>query len=282
MKPQEQLDFDRIAAAIGYLTQNFREQPSLEEIAGKVHVSPYHFQRLFTEWAGVSPKKFLQFLTLNHAKELLRGGSTLLDATLSTGLSATSRLHDLFVTIEGMSPGEYKNGGAALAIHYSFAGSPFGNLLVASTEKGLCHMAFAADERHALQVLQRRFPNATYKHTTDPIQQNALSIFHHDWSQPEQIRLHLKGTPFQLQVWATLLSIPLGRLCSYQHIAQKMANPKALRAVGTAVGQNPVAFIIPCHRVIQSTGTFGNYCWGPQRKQAMIGWEAARSQPVLQ
>lgn len=277
MNQQESINFNRIAEAIEYLTQNFKEQPALEEVARKVHLSPFHFQRLFSEWAGVSPKKFLQFLTVGYAKNLLKEkGATLFDAAFETGLSGTGRLHDLFIKIEGMTPGEYKNGGAALSINYSYAESPFGNILVASTSKGICHMAFADDEQLALQKLQHHFPNASYKQMVDLIQQNALHIFANDWSKLDQVKLHLKGTGFQLKVWETLLKIPVGGLSTYRSIAEKINNPNALRAVGSAIGQNPVAFIIPCHRVIQSTGTFGNYHWGPTRKTAMIGWEAAR------
>jgi AraC family transcriptional regulator of adaptative response/methylated-DNA-[protein]-cysteine methyltransferase len=278
MKPQEQINFNRIAEAIGYLTKNFRQQPSLEEVARNLHLSPFHFQRMFSEWAGVSPKKFLQYLTVDFAKSLLKeNNATLFDAAFETGLSGTGRLHDLFIKIEGMTPGEYKNGGAALSINYSFAESPFGNILVASTDKGICHMAFADDGQVALEALRRKFPNAGYRQVLDRIQQNALNVFTYDWSRPEQLKLHLKGTDFQLKVWETLLKIPAGSLTTYKGIAGKINNPNALRAVGTAIGQNPVAYIIPCHRVIQSAGTLGNYHWGATRKQAMIGWEAARS-----
>jgi AraC family transcriptional regulator, regulatory protein of adaptative response / methylated-DNA-[protein]-cysteine methyltransferase len=278
MNQQAHYNFNRIAESIEYLTQNFRKQPSLDEVAEKIHVSPFHFQRLFSEWAGVSPKKFLQFLTIDHAKTILKEkGTTLFDAAFETGLSGTGRLHDLFINIEGMTPGEYKNGGEHLCINYSFAESPFGNILVASTPKGICYMAFADDEQQALLDLQQRFPNASYKQITDLIQQNALYIFSHDWSQLDQVKLHLKGTPFQLKVWEALLKIPMGALTTYKIIARGIDNPNALRAVGSAIGQNPVAFIIPCHRVIQSAGTFGNYHWGSQRKTAMIGWEAART-----
>lgn len=280
MKPQDKLNFKRITDAIEYLTQNFREQPNLDEVAQKVHLSSFHFQRLFTDWAGVSPKKFLQFLTIEYAKNILKEKQlSLFDAAFETGLSGTGRLHDLFIKIEGMTPGEYKNGGASLLINYSFAESPFGNLLVASTEKGICHMSFADDEQDAFNYLKQKFPNAAYKQMVDLVQQNALYIFTHDWSKLDQVKLHLKGTVFQLKVWETLLKIPMGSLSTYKTVAAKINNPNALRAVGSAIGQNPVAFIIPCHRVIQSAGTFGNYHWGTNRKTAMIGWEAARSLP---
>jgi AraC family transcriptional regulator of adaptative response/methylated-DNA-[protein]-cysteine methyltransferase len=225
----------------------------------------------------VSPKKFLQVLTVEYAKNILKDKkATLFDAAFETGLSGTGRLHDLFIKIEGMTPGEYKNGGSELFINYSFAESPFGNILVASTQKGICHMAFADDEQNALYDLKRQFPRATYKQMVDLIQQNALYIFTHDWSELDQIKLHLKGTAFQLKVWETLLKIPVGGLSTYKTVAEKINNPNALRAVGSAIGQNPVAFIIPCHRVIQSAGTFGNYHWGATRKTAMIGWEASK------
>ena len=277
MKPQDNINFKRITEAIAYLTQNFKEQPNLDEVAQKVHLSPFHFQRLFTDWAGVSPKKFLQFLTIEYAKNILKEKqSSLFDAAFETGLSGTGRLHDLFIKIEGMTPGEYKTGGASLLIKYSFAESPFGNLLVASTEKGICHMSFADDEQDAFNYLKQQFPNAAYKQMVDLIQQNALYIFTHDWSRLDQVKLHLKGTAFQLKVWETLLKIPMGSLSTYKAVAAHINNPNALRAVGSAIGQNPVAFIIPCHRVIQSAGTFGNYHWGINRKTAMIGWEAAK------
>ena len=277
MQEQDQTNYSRIAEAIGYIENNFRTQPSLEEIAGKVALSPFHFQRLFSEWAGVSPKKFLQYLTVEYAKKMLtENQATLFDTAIETGLSGTGRLHDLFVNIEGMTPGEYKNGGESLSINYSFAESPFGNILVASTTKGICHMAFADDQGQALQVLQKKFPNAIYKQMVDMIQQNALFIFSHDWSKLGQIKLHLKGTEFQLKVWETLLKIPLGKLTTYGSIAKQMQAPNSSRAVGSAIGDNPVAFLIPCHRIIQSTGAFGNYHWGKIRKTAMIGWEAAQ------
>jgi AraC family transcriptional regulator of adaptative response/methylated-DNA-[protein]-cysteine methyltransferase len=277
MKPQENINFNRIAEAITYLKENFREQPNLDAVAEKVHLSPFHFQRMFTDWAGVSPKKFLQFLTVEYAKGILKNEkASLVDAAFESGLSGTGRLHDLFIKIEGLTPGEYKNGGAALSINYSFAESPFGNILVASTPKGICHMAFADDPQKALQDLRAQFPNAVYTQVVDLIQQNALYIFTHDWNQLDQIKLHLKGTAFQLKVWETLLKIPMGGLSTYKTIAAKINHANAMRAVGSAIGHNPVAFIIPCHRVIQSGGGIGGYHWNPERKTAMIGWEAAK------
>jgi AraC family transcriptional regulator of adaptative response/methylated-DNA-[protein]-cysteine methyltransferase len=278
MTTQQTINFNRIAEAIGYIKQNFKEQPNLEAVAEKVHLSPHHFQRMFTDWAGVSPKKFLQYISVEHAKSVLKEKeATLFDAAHETGLSGTGRLHDLFVNIEGMTPGEFKNGGESLAINYSYAESPFGDILVASTSKGICHMAFADSEQEALSALQNKFPNAQYKQMVDLIQQNALYIFTHDWKKVNTIKLHLKGTEFQLKVWEALLKVPMGKLSTYGSIAEEIKNPSASRAVGTAIGSNPVAFLIPCHRVIQSTGVFGGYMWGPTRKTAMIGWEAAKT-----
>lgn len=211
-------------------------------------------------------------------KEVLKNGeATLLDAAFETGLSGTGRLHDLFVKIEGMTPGEYKNGGASLSIHYSFAATPFGDVLVASTPKGICSMAFADNRQKALDDLRQEFPRAQYEERTDAMQQSAVAIFSHDWKKLPQVKLHLKGTDFQIKVWETLLSIPWGGLSSYRTVACRVAHPHAARAVGTAIGSNPVAFLIPCHRVIKANGVFGHYRWGEARKTALIGWEAARA-----
>ena len=270
--------FTLITKAIEYLETRRSTQPSLEEIATHLETSPSHLQRLFTEWAGVSPKKFLQCLTLEHAKELLiKGQASLLDTALKSGLSGPGRLHDLFVTIEGMTPGEYKQGGAGLTINYSFHESLFGTVLLASTTKGLCYLAFADNRSSTLQELRDLFPNAKLQETFDIIQKEALTFFRRDWSDLPKLKLHLKGTPFQLKVWAALLRIPSGRLCTYGTIASKIDHPNAYRAVGTAVGQNPISFLIPCHRIIQTSGVLGNYHWGKDRKAAMIGWESARS-----
>lgn len=281
MNTQETINYNRIADAIDYIKVNFNEQPNLDEVAEKVHLSPFHFQRLFTEWAGTSPKKFLQYISVEHAKKILKENNhaTLFDAAYDTGLSGTSRLHDLFVNIEGMTPAEYKNGGKNLEINFSFAESPFGNIIVASTNKGVCFMAFAENEETGFQDLKNKFPNAGFSRKLDLAQQNALFIFQNDWSKLSEIKLHLKGTDFQLKVWETLLKIPMGQLSTYGSIAQQIEKPNASRAVGTAIGSNPVAFLIPCHRVIQSSGTFGGYMWGNTRKTAIIGWEGAQINP---
>ena len=277
MNEQGTINYKRVAAAIDYLQQNFKEQPNLDAVAEKVHLSPFHFQRLFTDWAGVSPKKFLQYITVEYAKQLLKEKqATLFDAAFETGLSGTNRLHDLFINIEGMTPAEFKNGGKNLCINYSFAESPFGNIMVASTSKGICHLTFFEEEQQAFETLQSQFPNALFNQTLDLIQQNALFIFTQDWQKIQQVKLHLKGTAFQLKVWETLLKIPMGQLATYGTMAKHIHNPNASRAAGTAIGSNPVAFLIPCHRVIQSTGAFGGYKWGATRKTAIIGWEAAK------
>jgi len=278
MTAQENIDYNRIAVAIDYIRQNFQKQPNLDEVANKINLSPFHFQRLFTEWAGVSPKKFLQYTSVQYAKSMLKQTpATLFDAAMATGLSGTGRLHDLFINIEGMTPGEFKNGGADLNIKYSFANTPFGNVIVASTSKGICYLAFTDNVEEAVLEFKSNFPNAVYIEGTDHFQENALGFFTNDWTNPDAIKLHLKSTEFQLRVWETLLKIPMGQLSTYGSIAGQINNPNASRAVGTAIGSNPVAFLIPCHRVIQAGGSFGNYMWGPTRKTAIIGWEMAKT-----
>jgi AraC family transcriptional regulator of adaptative response/methylated-DNA-[protein]-cysteine methyltransferase len=278
MDDKEQSNYKRIAEAIQYIRENYKEQPGLDEIAAHVNLSPFHFQRLFTDWAGVSPKKFLQYISIQHAKELLnRKQPSLFDIADTIGLSSTSRLHDLFIKIEGMTPGEYKNGGADLFIQYNFSDTPFGKVIIASTANGICHLMFIENESDGLAHLQTVFPKANYTCVSNDMHENALLIFSMDWSKLKHIKLHLKGTDFQLKVWESLLKIPPGRLTSYGDIATAIQKPSASRAVGTAIGSNPIAFLIPCHRVIQSSGNMGGYMWGLNRKTAMIGWEAGHS-----
>lgn len=276
---QQQINFYRIAAAIEYLQVNFKRQPALDEVAAELQVSPFHFQRIFTEWAGVSPKTFLQYISVAHAKHLLKEKqASLFEVAFQTGLSGTGRLHDLFIKIEGMTPGEFKNGGQNLFINYSYANSPFGALLIASTTKGICYLAFCNENEYDLKPLQNLFPNAVFTNRVDPIQQNVQQFFMQDWTTLNPIKLHLKASPFQLKVWETLLKIPFGQLSTYGKIASNINNPNASRAVGTAIGSNPIAFLIPCHRVIQASGIFGGYRWGSNRKSAILGWEAAKSE----
>lgn len=277
MNIQKSIDFARVAEAIDYIRKDFKKQPSLDDVAEKVGVSPAHFQRIFTNWAGVSPKKFLQYTTIEYAKKMLKDKrATLFETAIDSGLSGTGSLHDLFVKIEGMTPGEYKNGGENLLINYSFEDTPFGKLIIASTSKGLCYMAFVDNENVSFDALLGLFPRASYRQMTDEIQRKALSFFSENRNGSGELICHLKGTEFQLKVWDALLKIPMGQLTTYGDIADQIDNPKASRAVGTAVGDNPVSLLIPCHRVIRSTGHLGGYHWGLTRKMAILGWEAAR------
>lgn len=277
MSEQQLFDFERIATAIEYMYTNFRSQPGLDEVAAQVNMSPFHFQRMFQEWAGVSPKKFSQYLNVNNARNILKDSQlNLFDTATETGLSGTGRLYDLFVKIEGMTPGEYKNGGKSLKINYLISQSIFGQMLTASTGKGICYLAFSEDKGQMLTELKELFPNASFTEQTDEGIEQVIRFFGLDWNNPKEIKLHLKGTAFQLKVWETLLKIPEGQLATYGEIAKKIQNPKATRAVGSAVGDNPVSFLIPCHRIIRSSGVLGQYHWGPARKKAMIGWEAVR------
>jgi len=269
-------DYQRIEQAIDYIKQNFKSQPDLDEIARQVYVSPFHFQRMFKEWAGVSPKKFLQFISLEYAKGLLKQKWSTPEVSEETGLSSTSRLHDLFISIEAMTPGEYKNGGEDLTFNYSFAESPFGDVFIVSTSKGISHLAFVQDEKEAIKNLQINYPHAHLVQKTDRIQQQALHIFSTDWTDMEKVRLHLRASPFQLKVWQALLQVPFGHISTYLRLAGRIKHKEASRAVGTAIAQNPVAYLIPCHRVIKSTGITGEYHWGSARKSAILGWEAAK------
>src|ERR1700676_4565804 len=270
-------DYQRIEQAIRFIRENFQDQPDLDEIAKEIHLSPFHFQRLFREWAGVSPKKFLQFTSIEYAKQLLQEQKTLATVSFETGLSGTSRLHDLFIQIEGMTPGEYQHGGKNLHIFFSHAETVFGNILIASTDKGICHISFVQETQDPPEVeITNRFPAASLEQRTDLHQQQALKMFRDDWSDLDRIKLHLKGTPFQIKVWNSLLHIPMGSLKSYFEIADEIGDPRASRAVGTAVGNNPIAYLIPCHRVINSSGGLGGYNLGIERKSAIIGLEAAK------
>ena len=274
MSEQKDHNYYRIAKAIDFIKENFKKQPTLEELAEKVNLSQFHFQRLFTEWAGTSPKKFLQYISLQHAKRKLAKKKTLFDTAFETGFSGTSRLHELFVNIEGMSPKEYKNGGKDLKINYSFLSSPFGALIIASTQKGICYLSFFDDtSENALEMLKQEYPEAQLQEKTDEFQRNALKIFSNKTPKLEEIKLHLKGTDFQLKVWEALLKVPSASLVSYNTIADLINKPSSSRAVGNAIGKNPIAYIIPCHRVIKSTGELGGYRWNNTRKTAIIGWE---------
>ncbi|MYM61872.1 methylated-DNA--[protein]-cysteine S-methyltransferase [Pseudomaricurvus sp. HS19] len=278
MTRQADTDYQRIEKAIRYIQQQRLTQPALEDVAAHVHLSPAHFQKLFSRWAGVSPKKYLQYLTLSHAKSLLAAGQTSLqDAAYASGLSGSSRLHDLFVTIEGMTPGEFKSGGADLTVNYQFADTPFGEVIIAATDKGICQLAFTDNTTDAVESLQASLPNARCQAAKVPMHNEALKIFQQGWYPPQPLKLHLAGTPFQLKIWECLLSIPTGQLTSYGRIAEQIGKPGASRAVGSAIGANPVAYLIPCHRVIQNSGGLGGYRWGETRKSAIIAWESAHN-----
>ncbi|EMK10792.1 MULTISPECIES: bifunctional helix-turn-helix domain-containing protein/methylated-DNA--[protein]-cysteine S-methyltransferase [Leptospira] len=270
--------YQKIAEAIQFIQKNAMSQPELDEVAKSVNLSPFHFQRLFTEWAGVSPKQFLQYVTLQNAKSILsKPQNTLFDAAFETGLSGTSRLHDLFVKIEGMTPGEFKNGGENLRIRYSFQKSVFGSYLIASTEKGICNLFFYdIPKEQIVSELKEQWDRADIIEQTDENQNRVIRFFDKTLNGNEKIKLHLKGTEFQIKVWEALLKIPEGQLSSYSDIANWIGQESASRAVGTAIGKNPIGYLIPCHRVIKSTGGIGEYRWGSERKMAMIGWEASK------
>lgn len=277
MTESKNLSFQTVSKAIAYLTENFKQQPSLATVAAYVNLSPQYFQKVFTELVGISPKKFVQFLNLNYAKRLIDQENTnLFETAFATGLSGTGRLHDLFVNMEGMTPGAYKTGAEDLQIAYCFEYSVFGKILIANTPKGICHLAFIEDENDALAQLRKSFPNAKFENASNDLQAQALAIFRQEPTTTQSIKLHLKGSPFQLKVWEALLNIPFGKLSTYGSIAKEIASPAAARAVGTAIGSNPVALIIPCHRVIQNSGKLGGYLWGLERKAAILSWEAAQ------
>lgn len=271
------LNYRRIAQSIDFIKENFRAQPSLDQMATEAGLSPFHFQRLFSEWAGVSPGRFVQYLSINYARQVLkRPQASLFDAAYETGLSGTGRLHDLFVKIESMTPGDYKNGARGLTIYYDFADTLFGKALIASTDKGICHISFFDEEDSALLELRKQFPEAQLIQSRGRFHEDVLQALKPYDNTPGEIRLHLRGTPFQLKVWQALLSIPSGQLSTYGSISTAIGHPNASRAVGSAIGDNPVAFLIPCHRVIRGGGQYGEYRWGSTRKSALIGWEAAQ------
>jgi AraC family transcriptional regulator, regulatory protein of adaptative response / methylated-DNA-[protein]-cysteine methyltransferase len=274
------VNYSRVEDAIRYLSANFRQQPSLEEIAEHVHVSPFHFQRIFTEWAGISPKKFLQYLTVSALKEELQQSNNLIESAEKVGLSAQSRVYDLFVNIESVTPQEYKTKGSGIRIEYGFHASPFGAYFVANAERGICALSFVeSNKEELLSSLSNEWKNASLVQH----QKNTLSLAENIFSveAPRQpVHVFLKGTKFQLKVWEALLKIPFGSVSSYRGIASAIGQNNAMRAVGSAIGNNPLAFLIPCHRVIRSEGVIGEYHWGSARKAAIIGWE--KSQLALQ
>ena len=272
-------DYQRVAKAIQFIDQHLEQQPSLEDIADQLSLSSFHCQRLFQRWAGISPKRFTQFLTLEYAKQLLaesKDGSVL-EASYAAGLSGPSRLHDHFVTLEAATPGEYKNGGEQLTIRYGVHKSPFGDMFIAVTTRGVCKLSFMGEFsslEDELIELTRPWPNAALKADQSATANVAENLF--DTTAKQPLTLWVKGTNFQINVWKALLAIPAGQLSSYDQVARAIDNPKAVRAVGQAIGANPIAYLIPCHRVIRSVGTLGGYRWDATRKRALIAWEAAQ------
>jgi AraC family transcriptional regulator of adaptative response/methylated-DNA-[protein]-cysteine methyltransferase len=275
---QQAHDYQRIEKAIRFLEYNFKSQPTLDQMAESVHLSKYHFNRIFKRWAGVSPVQFLQFLTLEYAKQKLAEPSSLLDASLDAGLSGPGRLHDLFVTFEAMTPGEFKRLGAGLKIEYGFHPTPLGECLLAATNRGICHLGFIDGDNRSksFHQLQQNWPKATLTenraHTGSIVNRIFVSKLA---SESRPFHLLLKGTNFQVNVWRALITIPSGSVVSYQDIASRIGHPRAHRAVANAIAINPVGYLIPCHRVIAKSVKITGYRWGTSRKKAILGWEAA-------
>ncbi len=275
-------DYDLVRRAIVFLSETWTEQPPLERLADHLGLSPAHTQKVFKRWCGLSPKEFVQAVTLDHARGLLDGAASVLDASHEVGLSGGSRLHDLFVTHEAMTPGDYKRRGAGLDMVYGFHDCPFGEALVLATERGVAGVAFVNEDTgetrsQALADMTRRWPQATFKEAPQQTEQHARRIFDPaKWTAEQPVRLILIGTDFEVRVWEALLKIPMGRAVSYADIARHLGQPTASRAVGTAVGRNPISFVVPCHRVLRGDGNLGGYHWGLTRKKALIGWETGR------
>jgi AraC family transcriptional regulator, regulatory protein of adaptative response / methylated-DNA-[protein]-cysteine methyltransferase len=277
---ENNFNYNRIAEAIEFISKNVQNQPELDEVAAAVHLSPFHFQKLFTEWVGISPKRFLQFLTTDFLKSKLHETANLAQAADLAGLSSPSRVYDLFTTLEAMTPAEFRNGGSTLDIFYGVHSTPFGDCLLAATERGVCQLEFVNDATKQLEinVLQTKFPHAQLIENQELTAVYVAQIFstpQYKTSEKPKIHLLVSGTNFQIKVWEALLKIPFGGLTTYQKIADTIGSPKAVRAVGTAVGKNPIAYLIPCHRVIRKEGILGQYHWGEVRKKAIVGFEMA-------
>lgn len=270
--------FARMGRAIAWLEEHYTEQPTLEEAAEAAGLSPWHFQRLFTRWAGVSPRRFVAYLTLDHAKQHLDRSASVMDAAFDAGLSGPSRLHDLFVTLDAMTPGEFKRGGEGLAVRFGYAPTPFGEAIVCWTERGICGMGFTLEmgREGARADMAARWPHARMTRDDEGAAARVAEIFGNRSGAP--LRLHVMGTNFQVRVWEALLRIPPGAVTTYARIAQHLGDAKAVRAVGTAVGRNPVSYLIPCHRVLRGTGALAGYHWGLKTKRALLAMEAARAE----
>jgi AraC family transcriptional regulator of adaptative response/methylated-DNA-[protein]-cysteine methyltransferase len=276
-------DYERIRRIVAFISERWRQQPSLEDIAAHVGLSTTHVHHLFRRWCGLSPKAFLQAITLENAKALLADSASVLDATYELGLSGPARLHDLFVTHEAMTPGDYKAGGAGLTLRVGFHPSPFGEAILVATDRGLAGLGFVdgGDRPVALADMQRRWPKAAYVEDEAATAPLARRIFDPlSWRAEQPLRVVLIGTDFEVRVWQTLLRVPLGRATTYSDIASRLGKPSASRAVGAAVGKNPISFVVPCHRVLGRSGTLTGYHWGLTRKQAMLGWEQGRLAPA--
>ena len=283
MKVTEELknrsdDYGRVEQAIRYLETHFKEQPDLDAVARAVHLSKYHFHRLFKRWAGVTPHQFLQYLTIEYSKNLLRTSQSVFDASLAAGLTSGSRLHDLFITFDAVTPGEYKKYGQGLEISYGYHRTPFGGCLLATTHRGICSLRFitSRESDEVMEDLRKQWPKAVFVEKPAVTQPIINRIFSKGAGSPA-FHLDVKGTNFQVQVWQALLAIPPGARVSYQDIATFLGRPDSTRAVANAVAVNPIAYLIPCHRVIRKTGEIHNYRWGASRKMAMLAWEASQS-----
>jgi AraC family transcriptional regulator of adaptative response/methylated-DNA-[protein]-cysteine methyltransferase len=274
-------DYDLIRQAIAFLSATWTEQPSLERLAQHLQLSPAHCQKLFKRWCGLSPKEFVQAITVDHARSLLSGSASVFDAAIEVGLSGGSRLHDLFVSHEAMTPGDYKRRGEGLEMAYGFHASPFGEALLIATDRGLAGLAFVDEDKgqtrqDALADMMQRWPKARYVEAPQKTAPHARQIFASEFNRARPVRLVMIGTDFDVRVWETLLKIPMGRAVSYTDIARHIGAPSASRAVGSAVGRNPISFVVPCHRVLRGDGNLGGYHWGLTRKRALIGWETGR------
>jgi len=271
-------DYSTVARAIEFITQNWRDQPPLKQIAASVNMSETQFHKLFSRWAGLSPKEFIRTLTLQHARSLLAGSASVLDTTYEVGLSGPGRLHDLFVHYEAMTPGDYKAGGEGISIAYGFHDSPFGTCLAMATDRGLAGLAFCDVDKDARQAafedMTRRWPKAHFYQDQILTQRFTSRAFEQEnWTIDQPLQLVLIGSNFDVTVWETLLKVPFGRAVTYGDIARHIGRPKAARAVGSAVGRNPISFVVPCHRALRASGAMGGYHWGLTRKHAIIGWE---------
>ncbi len=277
---ENNINYQRIEQAIRYLEENFQRQPELDEVAKQVHLSPFHFQRIFTEWAGISPKRFLQFLTVGFLKEKLKESKNLMDAAEKAGLSSQSRIYDLFTTLEAVTPQEYKLQGSGIQIHHGFYETTFGLALIGVTERGICWLSFLdtdAEPRIELEKMKTHWHNSVFNEDLEMTGGFINQIFNRTNSK-QPLRVFAKGTNFQIKVWEALLKIPMGRVTTYQTIASSIRSPKAMQAVGSAVGSNHIAYLIPCHRVIRKDGVLGEYRWSAARKKSLIGWEMAKAE----